>query len=312
MPAVAANDAALSPSGRGSKITYPKNEPLHGDWPATPDLPEDPFNQTETPRLPRIWSMRVEQTVSQPSFRPEASFWRRLRDIRNSKRKRISMSPGKSASNTKATGQRPVSHLVVLGHPSPDSFNAAIARRYVETIETNGHDAILRDLYALDFDPRLRESERLPGEGQPLSPDVADELGLAGECDVITFIYPLWFGMPPAIIKGYLDRVFGAGFRLNDLKDQDSRLFGGKRLAVISTSASTRPWLESQGMWVSLRQSFEVYLKTIFGFDAHHHYHAQSVVDGLNPAEADRILYEIVDFARNVCAEAAISLRTRD
>jgi NAD(P)H dehydrogenase (quinone) len=48
---------------------------------------------------------------------------------------------------------RTISHLVILGHPSPDSFNSAVAGRYVEAVRANHQDAILRDLYALDFDP---------------------------------------------------------------------------------------------------------------------------------------------------------------
>ena len=210
--------------------------------------------------------------------------------------------------DARAPGLRPILHLVVLGHPSKNSFNAAIAERYVATIRANHHDAIIRDLYELNFDPRLKEAERLPSGGEPISPDVAAELDYLGQCDVVTFVYPLWFGMPPAITKGYIDRVFGAGFRLTHLKPGGG-LFQGKRLAVISTSASTLPWLESQGMWVSLRQSFENYLQTIFGFVESYHYHAASIVDGLNPSEAERILYEIDELARKICAETASALR---
>ncbi len=209
-----------------------------------------------------------------------------------------------------STGRR-VSHLVVLGHPSPDSFNASIARRYVEAVQANYQTATTRDLYALDFDPRLKERERVPEEGTSYANDIEAELGFLNKCDVITFVYPLWFGMPPAIIKGYLDRVFGAGFRLDQLKGERTRLFEGKQLAVISTSASTRPWLESHGMWISLRQSFEIYLKTVFGFSKSYHYHADSISDDLSQAEAERLLFEVEQFARTVCAEAASSMRTR-
>lgn len=206
---------------------------------------------------------------------------------------------------------RPISHLVILGHPSPDSLNAAIAERYVEAVQANHQEAILRDLYALDFDPRLRESERFPGGGEALELDARVELELLQQCDVVVFVYPLWFGMPPAIIKGYIDRIFGAGFRLESLKRPEEKLMSGKHLAVLSTSASTRPWLEAQGMWVSLRQSFETYLRTVFGFSKDHHYHAGSVGDELTTAEAERIFFEVGEFARNVCANVAIELRQR-
>ena len=202
-----------------------------------------------------------------------------------------------------------VEHLIILGHPSNKSFDAAMARRYVETVEANHHVAVLRDLYALHFDPCLKEDERFSSGDRPLPADVSVELGLIERCDVITFVYPLWFGVPPAIIKGYLDRVFGAAFRLSDLKGDERTLFAGKHLAVLSTSAATKPWLDSQGMLTSLRQSFETYLKTVFGFSECSHYHAASIVDGLSHAEADRILFEVSEFTRSLCAETALSKR---
>lgn len=198
------------------------------------------------------------------------------------------------------------SHLVVLGHPSPDSFNAALANRYVEEARSLHHQAELRDLYALGFDPLLKESERMADGAASASNDIEVEVGLLKQCDVLTFVYPLWFGMPPAIIKGYIDRVLGTGFRVDDLTKSGERHLRGKRLAVISTSGSRRTWLEEHGMWVSLRQSFDEYLKTVFGFVACDHYHADSIGDDLTDAGANRVLFEIGEFARSVCACAAL------
>jgi NAD(P)H dehydrogenase (quinone) len=198
------------------------------------------------------------------------------------------------------------SHLVVLGHPSPNSFNAALAARYVEVAQSLYHQAELRDLYALGFDPLLKESERMTDGAASASGDIETEVGLLKQCDVLTFVYPLWFGMPPAIIKGYIDRVLGTGFRLDDLTNPDEALLRGKRLAVITTSGSRRTWLEEHGMWVSLRQSFDEYLKTVFGFRGCDHYHADSIGDDLTDASAKRVLFEVGEFARSVCACAAL------
>ncbi len=197
------------------------------------------------------------------------------------------------------------SHLVVLGHPSPDSFNAALARCYVEAAQSVHHDAMVRDLYALGFDPLLKESERMPDGTAAASSEIEAEIDLLQHCDVLTFVYPLWFGMPPAIIKGYIDRVLGAGFRVDDLRKSGAGVLRGKHLAVITSSGSRRTWLEEHGMWVSLRQSFDEYLKTVFGFARCDHYHADAIGDELSPADADRILFEVREFARSVCANAA-------
>ena len=198
-------------------------------------------------------------------------------------------------------------HLVVLGHPSPDSFNAALARCYVEKAQSVHHGVMLRDLYALGFDPLLREAERLPDGARNVSDDIVTEVELLRQCDVLTFVYPLWFGMPPAIIKGYIDRVLGAGFRIDKLMNPNERLMQGKRLAVITSSGSRLTWLEEHGMWVSLRQSFDEYLKTVFGFTCCDHYHADAIGDDLGGPDADRLLFEVEEFAGSVCAGAAMA-----
>ena len=201
--------------------------------------------------------------------------------------------------------QKVVSHLIVLGHPSPDSFNAAIAHQYEETVRANHQDVILRDLYALGFDPLLKGPERTANTTDTVAADVRIELDLIEQCDVLTFVFPLWFGMPPAIIKGYVDRVLGAGFKSNEIGKAEDGVFQGKQLAVLTTSASTLPWLEAHGMWISLRQSFDHYMGTVFGFSASGHYHAGSIIDNLSPLCAQQILHEVSEFTRGVCATTA-------
>ena len=208
-------------------------------------------------------------------------------------------------------GSRVPSHLIILGHPSSASFNAAIAQRFVDTLCGSHHQAVLRDLYALGFDPLLKEKERTADGVRGTSSDVQAELDLLEQCDALTFIYPLWFGMPPAIIKGYIDRVLGAGFRVDQLGKTPQQLLRGKQLSVITTSGARIHWLEEHGMWVSLRQSFDEYLKTVFGFARCDHYHADSIGEDLGSADAQRILFDVKEFARGVCAHAAAQSNVR-
>jgi NAD(P)H dehydrogenase (quinone) len=198
-----------------------------------------------------------------------------------------------------------VSHLVILGHPSTESFNATLAEAYMATVRSKGQHAILRDLYAIDFDPLLKEAERTASGPTMVPDDARHELELATQSDVVVFVYPLWFGAPPAIIKGYLDRVFGAATRYVDFTNPKKSPFAGKRLAVISTSGSSLPWLEGQGIWISLRQSFDQYLKAVVGFSRCDHYHADGIVDGLGPSHAARVIYEVTDFANKICSTSA-------
>ena len=200
----------------------------------------------------------------------------------------------------------PVQHLLILGHPDPGSFNHAVAARYAEAVRSNYQAVEVRDLYAMEFDPLLKDTERPQHGPGTLSPDVRCEMDLIDRSDVISFVYPLWFGTPPAIIKGYIDRVFGAAFLLSDLKgERKFGSFAGKPLCLFTSSASTSPWLDEHGIMTSLQQSFGRYLASIFGFSSTHYYHAASVVEGMGAASAEQHLYEAGEKARLICAEAA-------
>lgn len=102
--------------------------------------------------------------------------------------------------------------LVVLAHPLRASFAAALARTVVETLEARGHSADLLDLYAEDFDPRLTAAEResyMTGkfDASAIAP-LADRLKAA---DGLILVFPQWWFNLPAILKGFIDRVFVPG-----------------------------------------------------------------------------------------------------
>lgn len=199
-----------------------------------------------------------------------------------------------------------VQHLLILGHPDPGSFNHAVAARYAEVVESNYQAIEIRDLYAIGFDPLLKDIERPRRRPGISSPDVRHEMDLIERSDVISFVYPLWFGTPPAIIKGYIDRVFGAAFLLSDLKgEREFRPFAGKPLCLFTSSASTSPWLDEHGIMTSLQQSFGRYLASIFGFSGTHHFHAASVVDEMGAGHVEQLLFEVSERTRLICADAA-------
>jgi putative NADPH-quinone reductase len=99
--------------------------------------------------------------------------------------------------------------LVILAHPNKDSFNHAIASCAVEKLEENGHHVIFHDLYAEKFDPMLPASE-IP-EGAAISSQVETHCREISSADGIIIIHPNWWGQPPAILKGWVDRVFRPG-----------------------------------------------------------------------------------------------------
>lgn len=99
--------------------------------------------------------------------------------------------------------------LVILAHPKKGSFNHAIAEAAVETLKNKGHKVIFHDLYIDKFDAILPYTE-IPRDAEvdPLIEKYCQELSAA---QGIIMIHPNWWGQPPAILKGWIDRVIRAG-----------------------------------------------------------------------------------------------------
>lgn len=95
--------------------------------------------------------------------------------------------------------------LVILAHPNNESFNHAIAKTVVSTLYNNSHEVIFHDLYAEKFNPILPFKEFLPeSELDNIIKIHCEEIVSA---DGIIIIHPNWWGQPPAILKGWIDRV---------------------------------------------------------------------------------------------------------
>jgi len=201
------------------------------------------------------------------------------------------------------SARRRFRHAVILAHPDPRSFNASVAERYAKTVTALGHEVVIRDLYRLHFDPILKDNERPTASDYMLDGDVAVELGQLEGVDQFVLVYPIWFGLPPAMLKGYVDRVFGAGFSFRALRDRRRHPFlTGNRLLSFTSSGTSRPWLEEQGAWLSLKTIFDDYLRRAFSLEAAEHVHFDSIVDDMKPRFVEEHLFKVEETAKRVCA----------
>jgi len=98
---------------------------------------------------------------------------------------------------------------VILAHPHKGSFNHAIAGTSVDVLRQNGHDVFFHDLYEEKFDPVL-QAEEIPKAAE-LPHEIEQHCREIAEADVIIIIHPNWWGQPPAILKGWVDRVIRPG-----------------------------------------------------------------------------------------------------
>lgn len=204
-----------------------------------------------------------------------------------------------------ATSYRP-RHVVVLSHPNRQSFNGLIVDTYCETVARHGQEAIVRDLYGIGFDPVLKDAERPSQKAPTLAPDVIAERETIRSSDVFVFVYPIWFGMPPAMLKGYIDRVLGAGVTPRDLqKATGPDLLKDRLLVSISTSGASTHWLDQRQQVEGMRDLLGNYLVQGFGMRGFEDLHFGETVEGLSQDFVDALVGRVEDFADGICRNAA-------
>lgn len=129
--------------------------------------------------------------------------------------------------------------LIILGHPDPQSFNHAVASGVRDALLADGHHVTLHDLYGEGFDPLLPLRE-IP-EGIAITGLIRTHCEELRSADGIVIVHPNWWGQPPAILKGWIDRVFrpGVAYRFAEGDDGDGIPIGllkAKAAVVLNTS----------------------------------------------------------------------------
>jgi NAD(P)H dehydrogenase (quinone) len=132
---------------------------------------------------------------------------------------------------------------VILAHPNPDSFNAAIAAAACQETRSLGHDLRFHDLYQERFDPLVPLAE-LDSDAVP-----AGQLHLhcreIAEAGGIVLVHPNWWGQPPAILKGWVDRVLRPGVAYRFLEGDNGEgvpvgLLKARTAVIFNTSNTPR------------------------------------------------------------------------
>jgi NAD(P)H dehydrogenase (quinone) len=99
--------------------------------------------------------------------------------------------------------------LVILGHPNQGSFCQAISQTTVAALREQGREVIFHDLYREQFNPLLPYEEI--AKSAPLPPIIRQHCDEIAQAEGIIIVHPNWWGQPPAMLKGWVDRVLRAG-----------------------------------------------------------------------------------------------------
>ena len=130
--------------------------------------------------------------------------------------------------------------LVILGHPAADSLCAAMARAYAEGAQQQGAEVRCLNVDQLAFDPILRAGYR---GNQPLEPDLQAARADITWANHLVWVYPIWWGAMPALLKGFIDRTFLPGYAFKYRKGSSlwDKLLAGRSAELLVTMDSP-PW----------------------------------------------------------------------
>ena len=190
---------------------------------------------------------------------------------------------------------------VIVAHPRRRSFTVAMAEAFAATARLEGASVVIRDLYRLRFDPRLGASEMPDHFGAAVRPDVAREREAIGGADVFAFFYPLWFNATPAMMKGYIDRVFGMDFGYTARQHGGNQpLLGGRKMVTFSSSGAPQDWVERSGAWEALQKHFDEHFAAMTGMEIIGHHNFGGVGGGIRKDVVDRHRNEVTARARRI------------
>jgi putative NADPH-quinone reductase len=153
--------------------------------------------------------------------------------------------------------------LLIFAHPEPQSFNGAMLRTAIATLEAAGHAVQVSDLYAQPFEPvsdrrnfttvhdaafykqQLEELHATDHNG--FAADIETELQKLAWCDIMIWQFPLWWFSVPAVLKGWVDRVFAMGRAYGNGQVYETGLFRGKRALLSLTTGGGAETYEPSG-----------------------------------------------------------------
>jgi NAD(P)H dehydrogenase (quinone) len=170
-------------------------------------------------------------------------------------------------------------HALIVAHPNPKSFVTSLAMTYDEAVKGLGQKTIMRDLYGMLFDPCLKADEIPTSTGFAPRPDVVSERLILRDIDVFAFFYPFWLNAPPAMLKGYLDRVLGMGFAYGT--GGIGPLLKGRKLISFTTSGAPTDWVMKTGAWEAVRALFDEHVAAVCGLQVVEHMHFGGIVSGI-------------------------------
>lgn len=154
--------------------------------------------------------------------------------------------------------------LIIYSHLNPQSFSKAIVDQSIANAKAKGHEVQLIDLHADNFNPIFNMADIASVyEGAAPAEDIKRYQEQIRWADHITMVFPLWWGQMPAVLKGFIDRVFTNGFALSYGEEGPKGLLAGKTAQIIVNTGTPSEHYEASGMHEALKR---VFVEGVMGF----------------------------------------------
>lgn len=182
------------------------------------------------------------------------------------------------------SGEKSVNVLYIYAHPEPRSFNGALKDVAMVTLAARGHTVKASNLYAIRFkavlDPQDFRMRQDPDHFDPaleqiygvrtgsLAPDIQEEIEKIAWADLIIFQFPVWWSSIPAILKGWIDRVFVQGLVVDIARGKvyAEGLLKGKKAMIVATTGSSREMYSEDGVHGDLHRYLSPLTHGVFTF----------------------------------------------
>lgn len=156
---------------------------------------------------------------------------------------------------------------IVFAHAGENSFNHEILNRVKESCDKSGITYNVRDLYKMKFKAVFDAVDMHNVETKQVTTDVEEEQQVLTDADLLVMIYPIWWWSQPAILKGYIDRVFTDKFAFEYGPNGPSGLLHGKQAIVFTTSRESTNEMQSRGLDQVIKKQIVDGTLTFVGFE---------------------------------------------
>jgi NAD(P)H dehydrogenase (quinone) len=179
--------------------------------------------------------------------------------------------------------------LVVYAHPYPESFNHAVLEKFTQGLLAGGHETDILDLYAAGFNPVLSAADLAALQQGKIPDDIADQQERVSRAEGLAVIFPIWWSSMPALLKGWIDRVFSLGFAYAFGEQGPVGLLKHRKALLITTCGGDQVFFDQSGIQKAIQMTVDLGVFAFTGIAKVHHEFFYNVVQ-TDPATRGKYL----------------------